>query len=65
MQAEAEGFAAGVEDPGERGAGRAVETVDGAREDPRMAFADRLFAAWFEVDPDLGAGSRTANGSLP
>jgi hypothetical protein len=56
VQAEAEGFAAGVEDPGERGALRALETGDGAREDPRVAFADRLLAARLEVDPDLDAG---------
>ncbi|HTG36239.1 MAG TPA: hypothetical protein VLB76_25255 [Thermoanaerobaculia bacterium] len=65
MQTEAEGFATGVEDPGERGAGRAVEAVDGAREDPRVAFADRLLAPRLEVDPDLDAGSETANGPLP
>jgi hypothetical protein len=56
VQAEAEEFAAGVEDPGERGAGRAVEAVDGAREDPRVPFADGLLAPRLEVDPDLDAG---------
>lgn len=65
MEAEAEGLAAGVEDPGERGAGRTVEAVDGAREDPWMAFADGLLAARLEVDPELGAGSGAANGPLP
>ena len=35
---------------------RALETGHGAREDPRMAFADRLLAPRLEVDPDLDAG---------
>ncbi len=56
VEAETEGFAASVEDPGERGAFRALETGHGAREDPWVAFADRLLAPRLEVDPDLGAG---------
>jgi hypothetical protein len=56
VEAEAEGFAASVENPGERGAFRALETGDGAREDPRVPFADRLLAPRLEMDPDLDAG---------
>ena len=64
VEPEAEAVAAGVHDPDERRAGRAVEAADGAREDPGVALPDGFLPARLEVDDGLPAGG-LANGPLP